>query len=161
MYFYFWLSCDRYVSLSVVRPLSREQQSGLFSTFGERERDRDVLEAQRTEWKRELGTVVWTLTRHYIIDPIHPYYIIMRVVSKLSLTRPKFLWHYMEGCGDYTDFFYFYFTDKQMALKRKQKANVKSNDKSCEGRFKDTVSKHYIIFMCILPMLESRWHTHK
>ncbi|KAA0712504.1 Coiled-coil domain-containing protein 66 [Triplophysa tibetana] len=63
--------------------LSHEQQSGLFSTFGERERERDALEAQRTEWRREL--------------------------------------------------------DEQMALKMKQRANVKSNDKSCEGRFKNTM----------------------
>ncbi|XP_043079006.1 coiled-coil domain-containing protein 66 isoform X3 [Puntigrus tetrazona] len=36
------------------RPLSDEQQSGLFSTFGERERERDKLEARRAQWKREL-----------------------------------------------------------------------------------------------------------
>ncbi|XP_016365439.1 coiled-coil domain-containing protein 66 isoform X4 [Sinocyclocheilus rhinocerous] len=36
------------------QPLSDEQQSGLFSTFGERERDRDKLEAKRAQWRREL-----------------------------------------------------------------------------------------------------------
>ncbi|XP_042604791.1 coiled-coil domain-containing protein 66-like isoform X1 [Cyprinus carpio] len=36
------------------QPLSDEQHSGLFSTFGERERDRDKLEARRAQWRREL-----------------------------------------------------------------------------------------------------------
>ncbi|KTF79426.1 hypothetical protein cypCar_00024125, partial [Cyprinus carpio] len=40
------------------QPLSDEQHSGLFSTFGERERDRDKLEARRAQWRRELGTAV-------------------------------------------------------------------------------------------------------
>ncbi|XP_058615397.1 coiled-coil domain-containing protein 66 isoform X1 [Onychostoma macrolepis] len=35
-------------------PLSDEQQSGMFSTFGERERERDKLEARRAQWRREL-----------------------------------------------------------------------------------------------------------
>ncbi|XP_057181541.1 coiled-coil domain-containing protein 66 isoform X2 [Triplophysa rosa] len=74
-----------HMSLCVFRRLSHEQQSGLFSTFGERERERDALEAQRTEWRREL--------------------------------------------------------DEQMALKRKPRANVKSNDKSCEGRLKNTMDE--------------------
>uniref|UniRef100_A0A8C1YRM0 Coiled-coil domain containing 66 n=1 Tax=Cyprinus carpio TaxID=7962 RepID=A0A8C1YRM0_CYPCA len=34
--------------------LSDEQQSGLFSTFGERERERDKLEARKAQWRREL-----------------------------------------------------------------------------------------------------------
>ncbi|RXN13984.1 coiled-coil domain-containing 66-like isoform X1 [Labeo rohita] len=33
---------------------SDEQQSGLFSTFGERERERDKLEARKAQWRREL-----------------------------------------------------------------------------------------------------------
>uniref|UniRef100_A0A672KNY1 Coiled-coil domain-containing protein 66-like n=1 Tax=Sinocyclocheilus grahami TaxID=75366 RepID=A0A672KNY1_SINGR len=41
-----------------LKPLSDEQQLGLFSTFGERERDRDKLEAKRAQWRRELGTAV-------------------------------------------------------------------------------------------------------
>ncbi|XP_016364813.1 coiled-coil domain-containing protein 66-like isoform X2 [Sinocyclocheilus rhinocerous] len=36
------------------QPLSDEQQSGLFSTFGERERERDKLEARKAQWRREL-----------------------------------------------------------------------------------------------------------
>lgn len=41
-----------------IRPLSDEQHSGFFSTFGERERERDKLEARRAQWRRELGTAV-------------------------------------------------------------------------------------------------------
>ncbi|XP_051549752.1 coiled-coil domain-containing protein 66-like isoform X2 [Myxocyprinus asiaticus] len=37
-----------------MRPVSDELQSGLFSTFRERERERDALEAIRAQWRREL-----------------------------------------------------------------------------------------------------------
>ncbi|XP_059425919.1 coiled-coil domain-containing protein 66 isoform X1 [Carassius carassius] len=36
------------------QPLSDEQHSGFFSTFGERERERDKLEARRAQWRRDL-----------------------------------------------------------------------------------------------------------
>ncbi|XP_026053400.1 coiled-coil domain-containing protein 66 isoform X1 [Carassius auratus] len=36
------------------QPLSDEQHSGFFSTFGEREREQDKLEARRAQWRREL-----------------------------------------------------------------------------------------------------------
>ncbi|XP_051550397.1 coiled-coil domain-containing protein 66 isoform X2 [Myxocyprinus asiaticus] len=37
-----------------IQPVSDELQSGLFSTFGERERERDALEAKRAQWRSEL-----------------------------------------------------------------------------------------------------------
>ncbi|XP_051977655.1 coiled-coil domain-containing protein 66 isoform X3 [Xyrauchen texanus] len=37
-----------------IQPVSDELQSELFSTFGERERERDALEAKRAQWRSEL-----------------------------------------------------------------------------------------------------------